>query len=98
MPASDQRAREFRGDVAGRGFERGLGPGTAGDEVEERAESVGCEIAGGAAAEVDGVGSPVPLVGADFASQGVEIGRLLVARKDSAGEIAVGTLLRAERV
>ena len=94
----DPGARDFRRDVAGSGFDRGLRPGASGDQIEQRAQGIGSEIAGRAAAQIEGVGSPFPRVGADLARQRFAIARFEFARKNSAGEIAVGTLLRAERV
>ena len=87
----------FRRDVAGSGFDGGFRPGASGDEIEQRAQRIGGEIARGAAAQVDRVGSPVPGVGADLRRQRVAVAQLEVARENAAGEIAVGTLLRAER-
>ena len=91
-------ARGFGREVAGSGFDGGFRPGTSGDEVEQRAQGIGSEIARRAAAQVDGVGSPFPGVGADLARQRLAIAHFEIAREDAAGEIAVGTLLRAERV
>ena len=98
MPAAAQ-ARAVSGVMLpGAASMRGFRPGTSGDEIEQRAQGIGSEIARRAAAQVDGVGSPLPGVGADLARQRFAIAHFEVARENSAGEIAVGTLLRAERV
>ena len=92
------RAGGIGRDVAGSGFDGGFRPGTSGDQFQQRPQGIGSEIARRAAAQVYRVGSPVPGVGADLARQRLAIAHFEIAREDAAGEIAVGTLLRAERV
>ena len=92
------RARGFGGEGAGRGLDGGFGPGPAGDGVEQRPQRIRGEVAGRAAAQVDGFRPPRPCVAADLRQQRLAVARLRVAREDARGEVAVGALLRAKGI
>ena len=72
--------------------------GPSGNERRAVRKSRGVHAGWGAAAEVDGFGTPLPGVRADLALKRGPIARFEGAREDSRREIAVGTLLGAERV
>src|ERR1019366_27569 len=71
----------FGGEAAGSGFDGGFEPWAARDGLEDFAQATEVEIAGRAAAPVDGFGLPLPRMRPDLRLQRLEIARFEIARE-----------------
>ena len=96
--ARGPRAGLLGGQAAGRGFDGGFEPGLAGYGLHHFSQFTRVEIAGRAAAPVDGFGLPLPRVPPDLGFQRADVARFQLARKHRGRKIAERAFLRAEGV